>query len=272
MPKIKVSDVSLNYEMMGEGSPVLLVTGIGADSLAWAMNVPMLIGKHKVVTVDNRDIGLSDKSATSYTMEQMADDTIGLLKALDLGPVHLVGQSMGGMICQHVALKAPELLRSLALVTTISRVPQASRLILNHWTRVIEKLGMEGFADFVIIMTFAGQYIENNWDGLQVFKEMMLAHLAQNPVTADAFRRQGEAVLGHDVLDRLGEIKTPTLVMGGGEDILVPLRFSEQIVAAVPGAELLVLKECGHGMNVEDPGKFNDALLGWFARNEGGQA
>lgn len=266
MPKIKVSDVSLSYEEMGEGPPVVLVTGIGADSLAWAMNAPVLMGNHRVITVDNRDVGLSDRASGPYTMAQMGDDVIGFLKELNPGPVHLVGQSMGGMICQHVALKAPELLRSLTLVTSIARVPPASKLLLDLWTNIIEKLGMEGFADFVMIMTISSEYIENNLEGLQAFKDMMLMHLAQNPVEADAFRRQGEAVLGHDVLDRLGEISTPTLVMAGGEDILVPKRFSDAIAAAIPGAEYVVLESCGHGMNVEDPGRFNETLLAWFQK------
>lgn len=268
MPKVNVGDLSLNYEIMGEGSPVLLVTGIGADSLAWAFNAPALMGNHKVVTVDNRDIGLSDKAQAPYTMEAMGDDTIALLKELDLGPVHFVGHSLGGMIAQQVALKAPELLKSLMLVTSIGRVPAASELLINHWVSVIEKLGMEGFCDFVTIMTLSGEYIENNWEIVSAFRQMMLAHLSQNPIDPSAFRRQGEASQSHDVLDRLKEIKIPTKVVGAGGDILVPPRFSEQIAQAMPDAEYVLLENIGHGVNVENPDQFNAMLLEWFQRNE----
>ncbi len=267
MPKVKVSDIELSYEVMGEGPPVLLVTGIGADSLAWAFNAPMLMESYKVITVDNRGIGLSDKPQTPYTIELMADDTIGLLRRLDAGPLHLVGHSMGGMISQQVALKAPELLRSLTLVTTIARVPPASELTLNLWNSIIEKLGMEGFIDFVAMMTFTSEYIENNWEGLQMFRQMMLAHLAQNPVDAACFRRQGEAVQGHDVLDRLGEIRLPTLILGAEKDILVPIRFSEEIKSKIPDAEYREVKGVAHGLNVEQPGEFNQLLMEWFAKN-----
>lgn len=267
MPKVKVGDISLNYEIIGEGSPVLLVTGLGADSMAWAMNVPGLMGSHKVVTVDNRGMGQSDKPTTPYTTELMADDTIALLRHLDLGPVHLVGQSLGGMICQHVALKAPELLRSLALVTTIARVPQAGELLTDLWTRNLEELGIEAFTDFVIIFTMGSEYIENNYEGVKVFRQMMLDYWKMNPVDPVTFRRQVEASLGHDVLDRLGAVSTPTLVLAGEADILTPPRFSEQIAAKIPGAEYSIMKGAAHGLNVEQPARFNQVLLDWFAKN-----
>jgi len=267
MPKVKVSDVSLNYETMGEGPPVLLVTGLGADSMAWAMNVPGLMGSHQVITVDNRGMGQSDKPKSPYTIELMADDTIGLLRHLDLGPVHLVGQSMGGMICQQVALMAPELLRSLALVTTIARVPKAGELLTALWCRNLTELDIEAFTDFVIIFTMGAEYIENNYEGVLAFRQMMIDYWKMNPVDPVAFRRQTEASLGHDVLDRLGEISTPTLVVAGEVDILTPPRFSDEIAAKIPGAEYTIMKGAAHGLNVEQPGQFNQLLLEWFAKN-----
>ncbi len=268
MPKVKVSDIELYYDVAGEGVPILLVTGWGADSMAWMMNIPPLAERYKVITVDNRGMGLSDRPHTPYTIEMMADDTIGLLRHLDLGPVHLVGHSMGGMISQQVALRAPERLRSLTLVATTANVPAPlSGSVVNLWSGVLEKIGIEAHADNVLFWTLSGAYIEQNWEMVQVLRQMMLDHWAQVPLDPICFRRQGEACQGHQVPDRLGAVRTPTLVIGAEQDILIPARNSMDLAKAIPGAELVVLKDCGHGLNVEVPGAFAETLLGWLDRN-----
>jgi len=267
MPKVQMSDIELNYDITGQGDPVLLVTGWGADSMAWMMNVPPLAERYKVITVDNRGMGLSDKPHTPYTVEMMADDTIGLLRHLNVGPVHLVGHSLGGMISQHVALKAPELLRSLTLMATVAHVPPPAEPFANLWCNILEKIGIEAHADNVVLWTLSAPYIEQNWEMVQVLRQMMLAHWAEVPLDPVCFRRQAEAILGHQILDRLGAVRTPTLVLGAEQDILTPPRNSQDIARAIPGAELVILKNCAHGLNLEVPGEFAETLLGWLDRN-----
>jgi len=267
MPRVRVSDIELSYDVVGEGDPVLLVTGWGADSMAWMMNTPPLAERYKVVTVDNRGMGLSDRPHTPYTVEMMAGDTIALLRHLEVGPVHLVGHSLGGMISQHVALKAPELLRSLTLMATSANIPVMSGTLVNLWSGILEKVGIEAHADNVIIWLLSGPYIEQNWELVQMLRQMMLDHWAQVPLDPVCFRRQGEAIEKHQVLDRLGAVRTPTLVLGAEQDILIPPRHSEDLARAIPGAELVILKNCAHGLNLEVPGEFAQTLLGWLDRN-----
>jgi pimeloyl-ACP methyl ester carboxylesterase len=102
---------------------------------------------------------------------------------------------------------------------------------------------------------------------VQMLRQMMLDHWAQVPLDPICFRRQGEAIQKHQVLGRLGAVRTPTMVLGAEQDILTPARNSEDMARAIPGAELVVLKDCAHGLNMEAPGAFVETLLGWLDRN-----
>ena len=143
MPKVKVGDIEMNYECQGEGEPVVLVTGFGADLFAWALQVPELSQNYQVYTIDNRGVGDTDKPAGPYTIKMMADDTAGFFDAVGIENAHLVGHSMGGMISQRFALDYPEKLRSLTLAATFCRPPRGADMMLYLWTDILDKLGNE---------------------------------------------------------------------------------------------------------------------------------
>jgi len=267
MPKVKVSDIEMYYECAGEGVPVVLVTGYGADLFAWALQVPELSQNHSVYTVDNRGVGSTDKPDGPYTIKMMADDLAGLFKAADIEKAHLVGHSMGGMISQQFALDHPELLRSLTLASTTCRVPRGADLMLLLWTDILEKLGNEAFVNNVIGWCFTFDYVEKQYDALMMMRQMMLNHLDDQPLLPGPFRSQCAAATSFDLADRIGNIKVPTMVLVGKEDILTPPKFSEEIANRIPGAFLNII-EGGHAYNQEVPSAFNDALLKFFEKHE----
>ncbi|MBI5115342.1 alpha/beta fold hydrolase [Candidatus Poribacteria bacterium] len=266
MPKVKVSDIEMYYECMGEGAPVVLVTGYGMDHFAWAMQTPAIAENHKVYMVDNRGVGQTDKPKGPYTIKMMADDLAGFFKALGIEKAHLVGHSMGGMISQQFALDHPAMLRSLTLAATACRIPQGAHILLGLWTDILEKLGNEGFVNNVIGWCFTFDFIDKQYEMLMTLRQMSLDHLSDVPLLVAPFRAQCAAITAFNVADKIRGIKTPTMVLVGKGDILTPPGFSEDIAARIPGSFLNVI-EGGHGFNSEVPMAFNHALLEFFEKH-----
>ncbi len=266
MPKVKVGDIEMCYECVGEGEPVVLVTGFGADHLQWALQTPELSQNYKVYTIDNRGVGDTDKPAGPYTIKMMADDTAGFFDAVGIEKAHLVGHSMGGMISQRFALDYPEKLRSLTLAATFCRAPRGTEMMLYLWTDILEKLGNEAFVNNIIGWCFTFDYIEEQYDALMMMRQMMLAHFEEKPLLPEPFRAQAAAVIGLDVTDEIGGINTPTMVLVGRGDILTPPKFSEEIAGRIPGATLKIIGG-GHAYNQEAPAEFNAALLEFFEQH-----
>ena len=126
MPHVKVGDIQIYYEILGAGSqPLTLIRGLGADLTAWFPQIPEFSKHFKTVVFDNRGAGRTDKPDAPYSMRQMADDTNGLLEALDIRRTALLGMSMGGAIAQEFAINYPEKLSSLVLVCTSFGGPES---------------------------------------------------------------------------------------------------------------------------------------------------
>lgn len=266
MPKVKVSDIEMYYESMGEGDPVVLVTGYGADLFQWALQAPELAQSYSVYMIDNRGVGLTDKPDGPYTIKMMADDVAGFFDAAGIDKAHLVGHSMGGMIAQQFALDHPDRLRSLTLASTTCRVPKGAEILLMLWTDILEKLGNEAFVNNVIAWCFTFEFVENQFDSLMMMREMMLEHFKERPLLPGSFRSQCAAATTFDLADQIKNISVPTMVLVGKNDILTPPSFSEEIAKRIPGSFLNVI-EGGHAYNQEVPSAFNRALLEFFEQH-----
>ena len=120
MPKATIGDIEIYYEEHGSGEPLIMVLGLGQDIATWGFQIEELSKHLRLIVFDNRDSGKSSRCRDNYTTESMAQDIIGLMDHLKIEQTHLLGTSMGGMIAQHVALTAPERLKSLILVGTTS--------------------------------------------------------------------------------------------------------------------------------------------------------
>src|SRR5438093_1193668 len=125
MPRVRVGDIEMYYQDVGEGDPLLLIMGFGGDHLAWAFQMADFSKRHRVIAFDNRGVGQTDAPDHAYTTRMMAGDALGLMNALGIDRAHVLGVSMGGMIAQELALASPERVRSLHLACTFGR-PRAS--------------------------------------------------------------------------------------------------------------------------------------------------
>jgi len=259
MPMANVGDINVYYEVHGEGEPLLLIMGLGSDMTSWIFQIQEFSKKYRVIVFDNRGVGRTDAPDTPYSTELMADDTAGLLHALDIDRAHILGLSMGGFIAQELALKYPQRVKSLILATTAA-VP---RSWATHVLGTMLRLNQEGvnrqtLTTLRLSWLFTDKFFDNP-ELVRTVIDTMLANPYPQPV--HAYARQFDAATEHDTRDRIGKITAPTLVLVGKEDILLPIQMSEELAAGIPNAELVVLEGGGHGFLVEIAGKFNRAVL-----------
>jgi 3-oxoadipate enol-lactonase len=258
--------VRLHYSLTGRrsGPPVLLIQGLGADKHAWDLQRLALAWTHHTIAMDNRGAGRSDKPHGPYSLAQMADDAVAVLDAAGIDTAHVVGASMGGAISQILAITHPERVRSLTLTCTSCRNHPWRQELLAGWATTARSSGlgpMTGEAARWVI-------------GPRSFRRLMPAVGWLGPLAfgrpRHAFAAQVEAILAADgsLVERLGEIDVPTLVVVGNQDVLTPRGDSEELAELIPTAELVVISGAAHGLMIEHATTYNRVLLDFLRRAE----
>jgi len=265
MPYARASDgIRLHYEVIGRHSApaVLLIQGLGADKHGWDMQRLALALQYRVIALDNRGAGRSDKPFGHYNLEQMANDAIAVLDDAGIETAHVVGASMGGAISQIIGLRHPERVNSLTLACTACRNHPWRRELLNSWATTATERGMGAMAGE------AARWVI----GPRSFRRLLPAFGWLGPLamgrTSHAFVAQVKAILEVDesVSEQLEQVDIPTLVMVGNQDILTPRGDSEEIADRMPNAELVVISGAAHGFMVEHASTFNKVLLEFLGR------
>ncbi len=259
MPKAKMQDIELYYEIHGEGYPIVLIRGLGSNADHWYRQVPAFSSGYKVITFDNRGIGRSDKPDGPYTISMMAEDTLGLMDALGIWKAHILALSMGGMIAQEIALKYPRRVNGLVLACTHcggDHAVSASDEITGIFAEFIFT-GSQEAAQKAVKCLFAEHTMKEAPEVVQQYQEVS----GKFPPVSDVLVRQLEAVRDHNTWEDLPNIKAPTFVLTGNEDVLIPPENSSILAERIPGAKLHVIERGGHQFLVEQAEAFNGAVL-----------
>ena len=291
MPTVDVNDIEICYESFGpdDAPPLLLVMGLGAQLTLWSPGFvsELLERGFRVIRFDNRDVGLSTKTAgdppdvmalyakamagqpvdAPYTLSTMADDAVGLLDALDIPAAHVVGASMGGMIAQMIAIEHADRVLSLTSIMSTTGAsdigqpdPEAMMALLTP-----PPTDRDGaIAATVDTSRIIGGSLFDA-DGARA-RAAEAYDRCFNPA-GPAFHIAAIAATG-DRTDRLGSVQAPTLVIHGREDPLVTLSGGEATATAIPGADLLVLGKMGHDMPRSYWPQIADAIFGIAVRGE----
>jgi pimeloyl-ACP methyl ester carboxylesterase len=255
---VRANGQKLYYEVHGEGQPLVLVMGIGYDCTLWTLaQVPALSQKFRVVIFDNRDAGRSSQATGAYAIADMADDTAGLMDALDIKKAHVCGLSMGGMIAMEFALRHPGRLDRMILTGAPGAPARAAFHPIRtwNWVKANDKTG-EIFACQQFTWLFSNAFLRNR-EAVQQTVAMLSSN--PNPVGPQAYDRQAQAVLRFDVLDRLAAVKARTLCIVGEQDLLTPVHECREVADRIPGARFEVIKGEGssHVVPIERPDDFN---------------
>jgi len=251
----------LHVNEQGRGDPVLWLQGLNAPAAAWAGQLAHFASSYRSVAPDARGVGQSDAPAGPYTTGQLADDALAALDALKLERVHVVGLSLGGAVAQELALAHPERVRSLSLLSTFAAQDPRSRALLQAWRvlypiAVASEAGREAWEK----QAYAWLFTEKFWRSEAGVRAALRFARAQPLQPPAGFQGQVDAALAHDARDRLPSVRIPTIVIHGALDQLSPVANGEELARLIPGAELLVVPDAGHAVNLEAPRPVNTAL------------
>ncbi|MCL7454775.1 MAG: alpha/beta hydrolase [Anaerolineae bacterium] len=248
-----VGDVEIYYEMHGQGDPLVLIHGLGSSARDWQYQIEPFSQRYRVVALDVRGHGQSAKPPGPYSIPLFAADTAGLMRALGLGPAHVVGISMGGMIGLQLAVDAPELLRSLVVVNA------GPEMIVRTWRERWQLVQRQ------LIVRILGMRKMGEVLGARLFpkpeqgelRALFAEHWAENDPRA--YREAMKALVGWSVADRLEAISCPVLVVAADQDY-TPVESKAAYVQRLHHGELVVVEDSRHATPVEHPDRFNQVL------------
>jgi pimeloyl-ACP methyl ester carboxylesterase len=263
MPEILASDgVEIFYDRWGrrDGAPLLLIMGLGADSRAWALQRMAFGRRHRCFALDNRGVGRSGKPPGPYSLEQMVRDAIAVLDAEGIDRAHILGASMGGVIAQIIAVMYPERVRSLVLACTACRHHEWRRELLQEWADAVQERGMGALGEDGLRWLVGPRLRRRFGTWLNILARIVL----QSP--PEPFVAQVHAILEatDELRFELRNVEAPTLVVTGSQDALTPIGDAEELAELIPHARLVELRGAAHGLMVEAPNAFNDAVLAFL--------
>ncbi len=240
--------LKLRYEIRGSGEPVALIMGFSGSGRGWGEAfLKLMEARFKIFVIDNRGTGESDKPDAEFTLADMAADIAAVLDHAKTPRAHIFGISMGGMIAQEFALAHPERTRGLVLGCTncgaSHSVPADPAAIAN----LIPAPGIDPIEQARRAFSVAcGKAFLNSAAGQKILSQA-IAEMGNYPITPmHTFMRQGQAIGGFDSFARLGQIKSPTLIIHGDDDSIVPYPNAEVLQGAIAGSKKHTLKAAGH--------------------------
>ncbi len=267
MPHVQVNGVRLFYQETGapDFPPLVLIMGWGGDHTAWALQAGAFAAEHRVIALDNRGAGQSDVPAAPYTIAGMAADVVGLMDALGIGRAHICGASMGGMIAQELALGHPDRVRTLGLHCTAASIDAYGGFLIDTLLAVKARGDREEYVRAVMPWILCRKTMVERPEFIRFWIDRALAY--PYPIGLEGLSRQADAIRAHDTRSRLGDLRVPTLITTGAEDILVPPTSSRDLHARIPGSELVTIEDAGHLHFIEQAERFSATCLEFFAKH-----
>jgi len=250
----------------GEGEPLLFIHGIGGSILNWAPQIEYFKSRNKVIVLDLPGFGKSGCPDIGYTLEDFSSKIRGVLDLCGVSSAHVVGNSLGGLISIHLALKHPSVVRSLVLVDSAGGVkfPVIVRIVFNRippsWQKRVILFMASTIAKYRFAYRLTGIYVFNEWTEALLAEARKIAEREDLDEYLEAYRRTAQTVLEVSYGDRLSEINVPTLIIWGQKDMGLPLRIGQKMNKKIKGSYLVTIPEAAHVSQLDQPEIFNSAL------------
>jgi len=267
VPKKKINNVDIFYELKGKGKETLaFLNGVAMSTPWWEPQVKSFKDNYKVLLHDFRGQGQSTLKPNNFTFEQHADDFNDLLEKLDIDKVHLVGVSYGAEVAMVFALKYPEKIASLFLGTAVSEVRPLLKAKIESWIKACRTYDGELFFKVMAPYVYSNSFYEKKGNWLKQRAQQFDKVVTQK--WFDAFISLCENFLTLDITDQLNKINIPTLVVSAENDILKPPLYGKIIHEEIKKSKFKVIKDSGHGLFAEKPRKFNNVIKKFLNKNK----
>lgn len=247
MPYVQANRFELYYQERGEkrGTPLLLLPGLGGNHRSWDLVAKWLRRDRRIIALDPRDAGRSQRAMAHYTAVDMAQDVTSFLDALGIEETDIAGFSMGGAIAQELAISNPARVRRLILIGTYDADDPRGTALFDQLARLRRLLSKEDYFRTLLPWIYTQREYERFIRADAVVKALVEDPLYQEP---DAYDRQAQATVRFRSRERLAGIASPTLLIFGDEDLFTPLRFARSLEEGIARSRLAVLAGAGHGL------------------------
>jgi pimeloyl-ACP methyl ester carboxylesterase len=268
MPKVRVRDITLNYEQQGSGEPLVLIPYLAADHACYAFQVADYAKRFTCISVDLRGTGESDKPGGSYSTEMFADDIAALMQTIGVQTAHVSGLSLGAAIGLWLAARYPERVKSLSLHSGWHKTDPYIKTVVQGWQ--VMARATNSVPDMVIggifPWCFTPELYARKPEYIQALSDFVRGRPRQ---PLDAFIQQSDAVLNHDADAQLPRIKAPTQITFGRHDMITSTRFADPLKKQIKNSELYVFEDCSHAPIYENVALFNEKTLAFLSRHVG---
>lgn len=265
MPQIRVNNVELFYEEKGSGSDVMLFShGFLMDHTMFDFQTDAFKEHFRCIAYDHRGHGRSEVITSSYDLDALVNDAIGLIEALAIGPVHFVGMSTGGFVGMRIALRRPELLKSLILIDTSADAEDKDKLKqYNLLLKTVNLVGWRPVIGRVMPILFNEVFLKDSQRQAEVKKWRGIIS-GHNTKAVTAF---ANAIFSRDsVVNQLNSITVPAVVIVGKHDAATPTTYAQTMVDRINDTRLRVISDAGHSAVVEKPRAVTEAMRGFYER------
>ncbi len=266
MPTVQANGIDINYEVQGDGEPMVLIPYLAADQACYAFQVAEYAKHYTCFSVDLRGAGLSGKPDGIYTTELFADDVAAFMRAAGIGQAHIFGLSLGAATGIWLAAKHPERVKSLSLHSAWPTTDPFLRAVVEGWQIIAQALA--SVPEMIVQGIFPWCFTPEMYAARPEYVDSLAEFVRSRPMPpVDAFIRQSGAVLAHDATSALGSVQAPTLITFGRHDMVTSTRFAAPLSEGIADSEILVFEDCAHAPIYEDVEGFNAQTLAFLQRH-----
>lgn len=255
--KIKANSILMNYEIQGKGQNLILIHGAGGNLNMWYHQLPVFSKSYRVITYDVRGAGETESPDTRYSIPLFVEDLYELIKALGIVKTHILGYSMGGRIATEIAIKYPQIVKSLVVSNSILHPSRPTRKSIKGWRtmmEILDKKDIKQAAERIAGPAFSPGFVSEKPTEFERYMNVML----QNK--PDGLARIMRALVTPAAPPDLSKIKCPALLIMGSNDTAIGVEQGKKAQQEIAGSKLIVLPT-GHATPVELPDKFNSAVM-----------